>query len=170
LINEQFAEQDYWVFLHGTTWDTKYWPETHWMELLQKANAMGKKVVLPWGNQEEHKRALRIASSSEYGQTWVPKQMLSLNDMAKTLKNAQAVVSVDTGLSHVAAALEVPMVVLYRVTDPKLVGADGSQVTRLESPCATRYIKKFSSNDQELESLLSLGVSDVLEALAKKII
>jgi heptosyltransferase-1 len=170
LITEQFAEQDYWVFLHGTTWETKYWPETHWIELLKKANAMGKKVILPWGNQEEHERALRIASSTEDGQAWVPKQMLSLNDMAKTLKNAQAVVSVDTGLSHVAAALEVPMVVLYRVTDPKLVGADGSEVTRLESPCAAMYLKSFFSLEQESLSLEGLEAEVVWSALRKEVL
>jgi heptosyltransferase-1 len=170
LITEQFAEQDYWVFLHGTTWETKYWPETHWIELLKKANAMGKKVILPWGNQEEHERALRIASSTEDGQAWVPKQMLSLNDMAKTLKNAQAVVSVDTGLSHVAAALEVPMVVLYRVTDPKLVGADGSEVTRLESPCAAMYLKSFFSLEQESLSLEGLEAEVVWSALRNEVL
>jgi len=162
LVTEQFAENDYWVFLHGTTWETKYWPEDYWIELLQKANALGKKVILPWGNQEEHQRALRIASTTEADNVWVPSEMLSLNDMAKTLKNAQAVVSVDTGLSHVAAALEVSMVVLYRVTDPKLVGADGAKVTRLASPCAPGYIKKFSDKQQALESLRNLGVEDVL--------
>ena len=165
LVTEKFAEQDYWVFLHGTTWETKYWPEGYWIELLQKANALGKKVILPWGNQEEQQRALRIASTTESDNVWVPNEMLSLNDMAKTLKNAHAVVSVDTGLSHVAAALEVPMVVLYRVTDPKLVGADGAQVTRLESPCAPGYIKKFADKEQELLSLQGLAVDDVLKAL-----
>jgi heptosyltransferase-1 len=91
--------------------------------------------------------------------------MLSLNDMAKTLKNAQAVVSVDTGLSHVAAALEVPMVVLYRVTDPKLIGADGQLVSHLVSPLAPAYIKKFTQPSQPEESLVNLSVDDVLQSL-----
>ncbi|WP_029408099.1 lipopolysaccharide heptosyltransferase I [Thiomicrorhabdus sp. Milos-T2] len=169
VVIDQFSEQDYWVFLHGTTWETKYWPEDYWIELLKQANALGKKVILPWGNQEEQQRALRIAKTTKAENVWVPEQMLSLNDMAKTLKNAQAVVSVDTGLSHVAAALEVPMVVLYRVTDPKLVGADGAQVTRLESPCAPGYIKKFADKKQELLSLQNLGVKEVLTVLDKEL-
>ena len=167
LVTEQFADNDYWVFLHGTTWKTKYWPEEHWIALLQKANVMDKKVILPWGNQEEHERALRIANSAQEQNVWVPTEMLSLNDMAKTLKNAQAVVSVDTGLSHVAAALEVPMVVLYRVTDPKLVGADGEKVTRLESPCAPSYIKEFKDSAQALQSLEGIEVQIVWAELIK---
>jgi len=167
VVIEQFSEQDYWVFLHGTTWETKYWPEDYWIELLKQANALGKKVILPWGNQEEQQRALRIAKTTKAENVWVPEQMLSLNDMAKTLKNAQAVVSVDTGLSHVAAALEVPMVVLYRVTDPKLVGADGEKVNRLESPCSPEYIKKFKDSLQEKQSLQGLSVNDVYLSLEK---
>jgi len=169
LVTQQFAENDYWVFLHGTTWDTKYWPEAYWIELLQKANSLGKKVILPWGNNEEHQRAKRIASKAKEQDVWVPTEMLSLNDMAKTLKNAQAVVSVDTGLSHVAAALEVPMVVLYRVTDPKLVGADGAKVTRLASPCAPGYIKQFIDWTQEQNSLEGLDVEKVWNEIKREI-
>jgi heptosyltransferase-1 len=137
--------------------------------LLLQANSAGVKVILPWGNQEEHERALRIANSVKSHQAWVPEVMLSLNDIAKTLKNAQAVVSVDTGLSHVAAALEVPMVVLYRVTDPKLVGADGSKVMRLESPCAPLYLKKFKQSGQEKLSLKGLSVDAVFQTLIHQI-
>lgn len=169
ILLENVEQDDYWVFLHGTTWETKYWPEAYWIELLHKANSAGVKVILPWGNQEEHERALRIARSAENNQAWVPAPMLSLNDMARLLKNASAVVSVDTGLSHVAAALEVPMVVLYRVTDPKLVGADGSQVKRLESPCAPGYIKSFSGQAQEIESLKGLEVETVYNHLLTKL-
>ncbi len=169
ILIENIRHDDYWVFLHGTTWETKYWPEAYWIELLQKANASGVKVILPWGNQEEHERALHIASSTENNQAWVPEAMLSLNDMARLLKNASAVVSVDTGLSHVAAALEVPMVVLYRVTDPKLVGADGRQVTRLESPCASGYIKEFKDSAQALQSLEGIEVQIVWAELIKSV-
>ncbi len=169
ILIKHIGHDDYWVFLHGTTWETKYWPEEYWIELLHKANASGVKVIFPWGNQEEHERALRITSSAENNQAWVPEEMLSLNEMARLLKNASAVVSVDTGLSHVAAALEVPMVVLYRVTDPKLVGADGSRVIRLESPCAPLYLKKFIQLEQEQHSLKGLSVDAVFQALNHQI-
>lgn len=172
-LNVQFANQAYWVFLHGTTWTTKLWPEDNWQALLAKALADGKKVMLPWGNEEEKQRALRLQSLAEKAaqQTfvWVPEQRLSLHDMAKALKHAEGVVSVDTGLSHVCAAMETPMVVLYRVTDPILVGADGPCVTRLASPCAPMYLKKFADSEQQLLSLQGIGVVEVYAALIKQI-
>lgn len=167
-LNEQFKDDVYSVFLHGTTWDTKLWPETYWIELLQKMVTKGQKVVLLWGNKEEHERSKRIAASVKFYQTWVPEKKLSLNDVAKILKNAQAVISVDTGLSHVAAALETRMIVMYRVTDPRLVGAGGGTVTHLESPCASLYLKSFVKDKQALISLKNLSVDEVFQALVKK--
>ncbi|PIX80688.1 MAG: lipopolysaccharide heptosyltransferase 1, partial [Piscirickettsiaceae bacterium CG_4_9_14_3_um_filter_43_564] len=84
-------------------------------------------------------------------------------------KFAKAVVSVDTGLSHVAAALDVPMVVIYRVTDPNLVGALGKKVTHLQSPLAHKYIKKFNDKYQQQSSLSSISFRDVLGVLKDKV-
>lgn len=166
-VVEQCGTKNYWVGLHSTTWDTKLWPEAHWLELLQKVHDRGVNVILPWGSDEEKQRSLRLKetaeSESKTSFIWVPEQRLSLHDMGKMLKNAQAVISVDTGLSHVAAALEVPMVVLYRVTDPKLVGASGQKVMRLASPCAPLYLKKFDNGSQVKESLQGLSAGDVMQ-------
>ncbi|AHF01098.1 ADP-heptose:LPS heptosyl transferase [Thiomicrospira aerophila AL3] len=165
--------QPYVVCLHGTTWQTKYWPEDHWQALITQLNQQGLKVVLPWGNAEEKARSERLAQGLNEHQAqralevWCPPAPLKLDEVARLLKHAKAVVSVDTGLSHVAAALDVPLVVLYRVTDPKLVGAQGQKVTHLCSPLAPHYIKKFKLG-QEQASLQGLGVDDVLQMLNKQ--
>lgn len=155
---------DYVVFLHGTTWETKLWPETYWVELLHKVVAQGLQVVLPWGDEIERQRAQRLAKTVKNGQAWVPAHKLDLNRMAACLKFAKAVVSVDTGLSHVAAALDVPMVVIYRVTDPVLVGALGAKVHHVSSPLAKRYIKSFAKGEEEI-SKQGVQVDDVYPLL-----
>lgn len=165
VLSEALGASDYVVFLHGTTWESKYWPEAHWVELLALTHAAGLNVVLPWGNEEERLRANRIACSAPSDLSWVPNKPLSLNTVAELLNAAKGVVSVDTGLSHVAAALDVPMVVLYRVTDPKLVGADGLKVVRLESPCAPDYLKQFPNKETEARSLQGLEVNTVWSTL-----
>jgi len=156
-------QENYLVFLHGTTWDTKLWPEDHWQALLEKVTQKGHQVVIPWGNKTEKQRAIRIAGKN--AQAWVPEAKLSLNEMARILKFAQQVVSVDTGLSHVSAALDTPMVVLYRVTDPIKVGALGKNVIHLVSPMATEYIKKFKNFRQKTLSLQGLEVKDVIQRI-----
>jgi len=161
---DNLKKQNYVVCLHGTTWATKYWPEDHWQALISKLNQQGCQVVLPWGNAEEQARSQRLTTSVTEQQAWCPSKPLKLNEMARLLKHASAVVSVDTGLSHVAAALDLPLVVLYRVTDPKLVGAQGQTVTHLCSPLAPNYIKQFKPG-QEQASLQGLHLDDVLQAL-----
>lgn len=164
-LPDSYSAQGYWVFLHGTTWETKLWPESDWAQLLEAQIAKGEKVVLPWGTKEERLRALMLADPYQNHQAWVPDEPLGLNEMAKVLKFAKGIVSVDTGLSHVAAALGTPMVVLYRVTDPVLVGALGEQVTHLVSPHAQDYLKRFSRAGQAEHSLENLSVASVLERL-----
>jgi heptosyltransferase I len=50
---------------------------------------------------------------------------LSIAEKAAIISAARATVGLDTGLSHIAAALDVPSVTIYGATDPLLVGATG---------------------------------------------
>jgi heptosyltransferase-1 len=132
--------ENYLVFLHGTTWETKHWPESAWCELVKMATDQGFFVKLPWGNQDEHERAQRIAAVSNRAAV-LPRQ--DLIGMAGVLAGAKGVVAVDTGLLHLAAALNVPAVSLYGPTDPALSGALGKTQRHLKvkfscAPCLSR--------------------------------
>jgi heptosyltransferase-1 len=135
--------------LHGTTWDTKLWPESYWCDLARLTVESGRKVVLPWGNDEEKSRAERIASDID-GVEVLPK--MGLNALNAYLAHAQAVVGVDTGLSHVVAALEVPSVAIYGATDAVLTGVLGPKVDVLSSalacaPCLSKQCTHPDRND-----------------------
>lgn len=123
------------IFLHGTTWQTKHWPETFWQSLAQKAAESGFAVRLPWGNEEEHERAGRIAKA--HAQISVMSAS-NLQGLAAELSTATAALGVDTGLAHLAAALNVPCLTLYGPTRPELTGTYGKHQAHLRShfPCA----------------------------------
>ncbi|MCK5877883.1 MAG: lipopolysaccharide heptosyltransferase I, partial [Candidatus Marithrix sp.] len=89
------------VFLHGTTWLTKHWPENNWLKLARLATDAGLNIKIPWGNFEEQQRALRIAAVHK-NISLIPKS--NLHNLAIVLAESQAVVGVDTGLAHLAAA------------------------------------------------------------------
>lgn len=125
-----FKVSDYVVFLHGTTWSTKHWPEQYWLELAKKVSEKGFTVKLPWGSQAEFERAQRIAAHCERVEV-LPRMKLA--DIAKVLAGAKAIVSVDTGLGHLAAALDVPTVSLYGPTNPTLTGALGKSQIHLSA-------------------------------------
>lgn len=112
----------YLVFLHATTRDNKHWPESHWRELISLLEPGGLRIKLPWGTEHEHQRAQRLAAGFTHVDV-LPK--LTLEQVAQTLAGAKAVVSVDTGLSHLTAALDRPNITLYGPTDPGLIGGYG---------------------------------------------
>ena len=134
-------QQPYCVFLHGTTWDTKHWPDTYWIELAKIVVKAGYFIQLLWGNDVELTRAKKIAAIVP--QAIVIPNKLKLNEVAGVLANAKGIVTVDTGLGHLAAALSVPTVSLYGPTDPKRSGTWGQKQIHLSpdfscAPCFGR--------------------------------
>ena len=134
------SQEPYLVFLHGTTWDTKQWPETYWMQLADLASAAGYRVKIGGGNPAEVARAERIARHNAVVDVM---PYLDIKTMAGLLANAKAAVAVDTGFGHLGAALDVPMVSIYGSTNPEYTGALGKTSIHLAAefscaPCVSR--------------------------------
>jgi len=125
-LNISNNKQDYLVFLHGTSRKEKLWPEANWMVLAKLAEKYP--IKIPWSNDEEHERAKRIAGQCKNVQILAK---TNLTELANVLSKAKAVIAVDTGLGHLAAALEIPTISLYGPTDPKLIGTHGKFVKHL---------------------------------------
>ena len=128
------------VFLHGTTWATKHWPEDYWRHLAHIATDSGYKVLLPWGDDEEKRRAEYISKDNRLI-TVLDRQ--SLSELAAKIHSSDGVIAVDTGLGHLAAALSRPAVSLYGPTNPGLSGTYGPKQLHLESnlncaPCVKK--------------------------------
>lgn len=117
----------YAVLLHGTSREDKLWPESNWLELGRALGGQGVRCVLPWGSPEERERSERLAS--QLANAEVP-PALPLDRLAGVLGGAQAVVGVDTGLTHLAVALERPVVAVYCGSDPALTGVYGHAAIR----------------------------------------
>ena len=145
---------EYLVFVHNASWKTKLWPEVHWAALLEKSVQAGFKVLLPWGNEAEQARARRLAIRSEV--RVLPK--LTLSEIGYVIERARACVCMDTGLSHLAAALDVPSVTLYGSTDSGLIGASGASQVHLKSdlhcsPCREKTCRYSSGDNPCLEKI-----------------
>ncbi len=152
--------QPYLLFLHGTTWPSKHWPEANWRDLAERMSALGWAIRLPWGNPEEHARAERLAAGLD-NVAVLPK--LNLAGVAKVIAGASACVAVDTGLGHLAAALDVPSISLYGPTRPGRVGAYGRSQIHL---CATGPDAGLGDRHKPcFDSLTAERVATELEAL-----
>jgi len=113
----------YAVLLHGSSRRDKLWAEAAWIELGRALAARGLACVLPWGSDEERKRSERIAQ--DLSRAEVP-PLQSLDRLAVLLGRAVAVIGVDTGLTHLAAALGRPVAAIYCGTDPSFTGVYGA--------------------------------------------
>ncbi|MDO9064898.1 MAG: glycosyltransferase family 9 protein, partial [Sulfuricella sp.] len=107
------------VLLHATSRDDKLWPEAGWIALGAHLAGKGIACVLPWGSAAEQRRSQRLAEKIPLG---VVPPALTLGQAATLLSHSIAAVGVDTGLIHLAAALNVPTIAIYCASDPGLTG------------------------------------------------
>src|SRR5206468_458961 len=145
---------EYLVFVHNASWKTKLWPERHWIALIGESVQAGFRVLLPWGNTQEEARAKRLAIAPEV--QVLPR--LSLSEIGYVIERARACVCMDTGLSHLAAALDVPSITLYGSTDSGLIGASGASQVHLKSdlhcsPCREKTCRYSSGDNPCLEKI-----------------
>ncbi|HEX6138003.1 MAG TPA: lipopolysaccharide heptosyltransferase I [Casimicrobiaceae bacterium] len=104
----------YVVVLHATSRDDKLWPETHWRAVLDACARAGFAAILPWGSPQEQARSRRLAAGC--ADAIVP-PWLALPDVAALLASAELAIGVDTGFTHLAAALGTPTVAIFSVTE-----------------------------------------------------
>lgn len=146
------------VFIHSASRPEKLWPVQQWIDLALKAKCNGYRVVLLWGNEAEQQRAFVIADKVDCCEV-LPR--LNLRSIAELFQRSSAVVGVDTGLSHLAAAIGVPAVTLYFQTSPDLVGTRGQRQSCITATQDRngKLSKSGISVDQVWEKIICSDVS-----------
>jgi len=116
--------EQYYVALHATSRDGKLWAFGHWLKFLNKLyESDGLPIMLPWGNLAEKQRAEQMADALPFVRVCAPLTLLQLADL---LAKSRAVVGVDTGLLHLANAVNCPLVGIYTDSDPMKTGVQSS--------------------------------------------
>ena len=136
------TQEDSVVLAHGSSWGSKLWPEAFWVDIARRMVAAGLTPELPWLNGE-HERARRIAAAVPGARLWPP---AALSEAIGRVANARGVVSVDSGLGHLGAALGRPTVMVFGPTDASRTGCRGRLVRNLKapfpcSPCLSRHCR-----------------------------
>ena len=98
------------VFVHGTSRADKEWPLANWHELGLRLSNAGYQIVLPHGNEEERLRGVAMAEMIPKAIVW---PRMTIDKLMQAMSSTAGVIGVDSGLSHIAVALNLPHVQIY---------------------------------------------------------
>lgn len=157
-----------YVVLHlwpgGANFEERSWPTERWYELAQGLAARGFDVVLTGGPEDADAtrdltamwRSRGIAAESVAGSSWV--------ETVAWLGHSAGVVSVNTGVMHVAAALGAPTIALNGPTSGRRWGPIGLHTRCIASPLVPDgYLNLgFEKNHKYREAMLGITVPMVL--------
>ena len=139
----------YFVLVQNASWVTKQWSIENWQHLIQFLENKNIDMLFPSGNLKELERAKEICSVSEKAKAI---DLMSLNEIAYIVKNAEFCICSDTGLAHLSALTGTPSITLYGPTKTSLIGTTGINQNHLVG------------NKKDINHIL---VSDVIDELDK---
>ena len=132
----------------GSGSERKNWPEANWAELLQHLTGMADLELLVVGGEAEGSRLQRLAATLPPARARVV-QSLPLAELAQRLACCRAFIGHDSGISHLAAAVDLPCLVLWGDTAEEIWRPPSEKVVVLRHP----------------GGLTGLAVGDVMEQL-----
>lgn len=155
------------LFLPGASWITKKWPVPYWTELAYLLKELNIHVTVPWSIQQEYQDALSIQSAGDHVQVL---DKMSLGELAHIVATHRATVAVDSGLGYLSAAFQIPTLILWGPTTPKLIGEFDTFQHNLTShlacaPCLKRYCRNKHLSEVQPPCFAEITPTVVLQRL-----
>jgi len=135
----------------GSGSERKNWPEEKWAEFASRLSDVSDCRFLLVGGEAEGDRLTRLSARLPSERVELA-QSLPLVDLAFRLRQCRAFVGHDSGISHLAAALGVPVLVLWGNTNQAVWRPRGDRVKivqsggRLEELPVQRVIEELATN------------------------
>jgi heptosyltransferase-1 len=106
------------AFVHGTSRADKEWPLSHWIELGRRLAKAGCGIALLHGNAREMATSQAIAAALNGSEASARAlalvlPLLPLDEVVAGLAGSAGVIGVDSGVSHIAVALDLPHIQIY---------------------------------------------------------
>lgn len=99
------------VLAHGTTRADNAWPMALWQTLALRLLSQGYRLALPQANENEAQWARQLqASLGEACDVW---PRMGLAELRGHMAASSGVIGVDSGLGHLAVALDLPTVIIF---------------------------------------------------------
>lgn len=130
-LNSQPSTLNQLALHPGSGSEKKNWPETKWAALIQQIMTTTGWNLLLVGGEAEGERLQRLKATLLSARCSVA-QSLPLAELAQRIQSAAAFVGHDSGITHLAAAVGVPCVVLWADTLEEVWRPQGEQLVVLK--------------------------------------
>ncbi|MBN2183234.1 MAG: glycosyltransferase family 9 protein [Sedimentisphaerales bacterium] len=156
----------YVVFIPGSAHKDKCWPVENFASLADKIASQFKMPIIAIGSNSEKPLAEKINSLAETsvinfaGRT-------SLKELVEILRAASLVVSNDTGPGHIAAALGVPLVIMYSWSNPARIAPYGRPQCMVAREPYGRGLKIKSINQKH--NVSNITVDEVFQKVTEQL-
>jgi heptosyltransferase-1 len=143
--------EKFFFFAPNASRTNKLWPSYRWQQLIKllNSNYPDYKILIPWQSEKELSNITEMIATTKNTLLLPP---CSISEKAYVIQRATTVISTDTGLAHLAAALDRPNVTLYGPTLPKLcatIGRNQIHITANSPLCAPCLRKRCSLQDRK---------------------
>jgi ADP-heptose:LPS heptosyltransferase len=150
--------------------EMREWPDRHWQEFAVNVAQQGWEVVFTGGPADVARSKTLvegIAPSDHENQVHDVAGLYSLDETAALLEGSDSVVTVNTGIMHLAAAIGAPIVALHGPTDPARWGplSDNARLIAPDSPDVAYLNLGFEYPKQAQSRMHLIGVDEVVTAL-----
>jgi heptosyltransferase-2 len=132
----------------GAVGPGKAWPPEHFAELARRLTGAGCSVWILGGLQERALAADIAAAAGAHARAFTSP---NLRQAILALRAADAAVTNDSGLMHVAAALGTPTVAIFGPTSPRLWGPLNPLASALEPPGEAPDVRQRRTRDVSVE-------------------
>lgn len=113
------------VLITGSSRANKTWPQAHWAGLVAHLNAKGLGCVLVHGDDKELAQCNKLIAQCEAGAHVRILPRMPLAELMDHMASSAGVIGVDSGLSHLAVALDLPHVQIYNFDTAWRTGPQG---------------------------------------------
>jgi len=145
----------------GQTAKYRMWPMENWADLLQQLDDRGYDIIFSGGYSDRE----YIEAVAGFAGLSHCRMMLDTHfDMlVPVLRFSRYVVSVDTGIAHLAAACGARLIELLGPTNPDRWGAVGENVTYVRPENIVRMLDLGHEFDADMEAMKRITVKQVLQ-------
>lgn len=129
--------------------DSKKYAISNWIKLFTYLiSNYNFKILIPFGSIKEKTEVMQLKHMINSDNIIIPENIIRYYELHHLIKNSSFIFGVDTGLTHLANALNKNMIAIYVDTDPKETGIWQTKIannmgTKNKPPLVEDIIAKF---------------------------